>query len=287
MTTLGKILVVVVFVLSLIGGALTIMVFAVRTNWEASYNRVARYYEVSKSNAETYAAELNDIKNNSDAEIKRLSEELARVNKQNGDLAQANKTLDEQLKAEQTKVRLAEANATNLSDELGRAREQVKIALEDSALKDKRIVQIETTNRDLRDQSIRFSIAARSANDHAQKLLQQLEDSYRELERIKTGSATQIGSRTVGVKPPPEDVSGIVLETDAKTDLVTISIGSDAGILRGQTLDIFRKTPEPKYLGKLTILNVNPHQAVGRPTSTSARASLIQRGDTVGIVGRN
>jgi hypothetical protein len=288
MTTLGKILVVVNFVIALVVGALIIMLFSVRTNWQASYERVTRYYDVAKANAKTYADELVSIKNSSDAEIKRLGQQVADLTKQKDDLAQANTMLDTQLKAEQTKVRLAEANATAASDELGRAREQVKIALADSALKDKRIVEIELTNRNLREEAARFGIAARSANDYAKQVLGQLEDSYRELERLKTGSPAQIGNRTASVKPPPEDVNGIVLETDAKSDLITISIGSDAGILRGQVLEMYRTKPEPRYLGQIRILDVNAHQAVGRPMGAGTRTTLIQKGDTVAanIVGR-
>ena len=57
MTTLGKILVIVNFVFTLVTGALIIMVFAVRTNWKHSYDTVNKYYEVSKAISQTLAEE--------------------------------------------------------------------------------------------------------------------------------------------------------------------------------------------------------------------------------------
>ena len=44
MTTLGKILVIVNFVFTLVTGALIIMVFSVRTNWQSAYDRLNKYY---------------------------------------------------------------------------------------------------------------------------------------------------------------------------------------------------------------------------------------------------
>ena len=53
-----------------------------------------------------------------------------------------------------------------------------------------------------------------------------------------------------------------------------------AGLANGMTLEVYTLSPEPRYKGKVRILNVNAHQAVARPVSLS-RTSTIQRGDTV------
>src|SRR5262249_11624992 len=79
--------------------------------------------------------------------------------------------------------------------------------------------------------------------------------------------------------PPPENVEGEVKEVDAKSGLVTISIGSDAGLQKGHTLEVFRLKPAPKYLGTLRIVDVRPKDAVGKPDSRSQGA--IQTGDKV------
>lgn len=45
-------------------------------------------------------------------------------------------------------------------------------------------------------------------------------------------------------------------------DILTISIGADAGVLPGAVLDVGRLNPA-KYLGRIRILNVSPKEAVG------------------------
>jgi hypothetical protein len=78
----------------------------------------------------------------------------------------------------------------------------------------------------------------------------------------------------------PEDVQGMVLQADAKTGLATISIGTDSGIKSGNKLEVYRLKPEPKYLGKIEIMEAQAHRAVGR-LAEAARSGSLERGDLV------
>jgi hypothetical protein len=71
-----------------------------------------------------------------------------------------------------------------------------------------------------------------------------------------------------GSNPPAEYVEGVVTKVDAQGGLVTLSIGSDAGLAKGNTLELFRllKTAR-KYLGTVRVLSVTPHEAVAQPAS--------------------
>jgi hypothetical protein len=67
--------------------------------------------------------------------------------------------------------------------------------------------------------------------------------------------------------PPGDQVEGLIKQVDS-SGLVTISIGSDAGLAKGHTLEVFRlsdKPSESKYLGTIRILDVTAKQAVGQP----------------------
>jgi hypothetical protein len=66
----------------------------------------------------------------------------------------------------------------------------------------------------------------------------------------------------------PADVEGLVKAVDEKSGLMILTIGSDAGLAKGQTLEIFRLgTPasQSKYLGQITVVEVTPAQAVAKP----------------------
>ncbi len=75
-----------------------------------------------------------------------------------------------------------------------------------------------------------------------------------------------------GKNPPPQDVEGVVRSVNAN-GLLTISVGSDAGLVKGNTLDLFRLASVPsqsKYLGTVKILDVKPKEAVCTPVGRLA-----------------
>jgi hypothetical protein len=74
------------------------------------------------------------------------------------------------------------------------------------------------------------------------------------------------------------DVKGMVVRVDAKTNLAQINIGSDAGLAKGQTLEVFRVKPQPVYVGTIVIVEVMATQAVGKPTLVKMQ---VQVGDQV------
>jgi hypothetical protein len=65
--------------------------------------------------------------------------------------------------------------------------------------------------------------------------------------------------------PPKADIVALVKAVDDKSGLVTIDIGSDAGLAKGQTLEVYRLEPKAKYLGTIRIVEVGPKVAVGQP----------------------
>ncbi len=89
-------------------------------------------------------------------------------------------------------------------------------------------------------------------------------------ERLKTDSSAKLSV------PASE---GSVTVVDPNTGTVTISIGSNAGLTKGDTCEVYRLKPEPKYLGTIEILAAKPSEAAAKPT-TSARGT-IQVGDRV------
>jgi Cu/Ag efflux protein CusF len=78
--------------------------------------------------------------------------------------------------------------------------------------------------------------------------------------------------------PPAEKLDGVVKQVDVAAGLVTISIGSDAGLQKGHTLEVFRIKPQPRYVGTLTVVEVQPTTAVGR---VKGGKDAVQVGDLV------
>jgi hypothetical protein len=77
--------------------------------------------------------------------------------------------------------------------------------------------------------------------------------------------------------PPPGPIEGTIKEVDASAGLATVSVGSDAGLARGQTLEVYRLNP-PKYVGTLRLIEVRPQEAVGKMEGKHAE---VQASDLV------
>jgi hypothetical protein len=81
-----------------------------------------------------------------------------------------------------------------------------------------------------------------------------------------------------GANPPADSVEGLVTKVDAKSGLLTLSVGSDDGLEKGHTLEVFRLEPA-KYLGRVRVLQTTPHEATAQPVSKLL--APIQLGDRV------
>jgi hypothetical protein len=137
--------------------------------------------------------------------------------------------------------------------------------------------QMQQEMNQFRDEMVTAQIAARTLKDRNSQLESQLQDLARSLAQAKaTLSAGPTAART-GVNPPPEDVEGVVRR--AEGNLVTISLGSDAGLARGQTMEIFRLGEKARYVGSIRLVEVTPTQAVGSVIGKPSTA--IQTNDRV------
>src|SRR5262249_25073190 len=145
--------------------------------------------------------------------------------------------------------------------------------------RDDKIRDMEKRNEDDRAARVEAEIAMRSEQERNNQLLTENERLTGELaKRAASGSAepsAQAGGRR---NPPTEDVEGHVKKVDP-TGFVSITLGSDHGLKKGQTLEVYRLTPAPKYIGVIEIIALRPNEAVGKPVGRTIGA--IQVGDMV------
>jgi hypothetical protein len=80
--------------------------------------------------------------------------------------------------------------------------------------------------------------------------------------------------------PPPVNVKGDVIEVDASSGWMTVNLGSEDGLAKEHTLEVYRLKPRPTYVGMLLIYEARPHDAVGKLTGPGSRGRA-QIGDIV------
>ena len=267
MTAIGKMLVFLVLILSLVWNALVINGFAARTNWQ----REAKKYQaeaVLAAEAANKMKALRDAEAESSDDAKRaLQQERDRYYTQVAQLVAVRDTLSQQYNVAFSDKQKQAATAAQLEAMISKLSGQVKTIDDDLKKREEQANQSEVTkNNALAAQTQaeldrdRFKAAAEGNRLLAQKF----QEDAAELRR--NGAAC--GGGGIGlVRPPvaPERFRGTVtlVERDKGVVYVQFSPGLDAGLNQGAILRIDRLTPTGRYVGKLTVTLVQLKAGVG------------------------
>jgi hypothetical protein len=287
MTKVGKILVFINLVFSLAVGWLIIQVYTASSNWHEGYKKRDADYQVADASAKAATADkqalLNEkmkfenplaalagIKDGDSAEEKErkvrqaletmrtdLAAKVAELDKANLDLRkEKEKTVKSDAIIEASKAEVASRQADV---------EKMRATL--VAEVQKNIDLVKEASKD-RDRATAAELEAKSFRDRNARLEGQLQEMAKDLARVKANlGATAAQGNRGGKNPPAENVQGRVKVVD-NSGLIKLSIGSDATLQRGHTLEVFRlgNTPaDAKYLGTLRIIEVSPTEAVAQP----------------------
>lgn len=275
MTTFGKILVFLNLMFALFVGALIGMVYLTRTNWKAAHDKLnAAVVAVTAKHQE----ELNER----DTKVRAKDQEAQKAIQERGERDKQITNIKAEL--EQTKTLLEAAKrgidkdtttSTQLTLELERRRVEVQQLQEVLKGRDTRIQKLEEQLTKTRDEAVNYQLLYKTLKEKNDTLMAQYEEASKELAGLRARGVTAVAKQAT---PPPEQVRGTVKAIDG--NLATISIGTDAGVNKDNVLYLYRLSPNPEYLGELTILSATPFEAVGR-IKTTKRQTVVKPGDEV------
>jgi hypothetical protein len=289
MTTAGKIVVFLVLIFSLLQGGLTVVNYAAHTTWAAQNDELQKQNAVLKANADQFAVEKTKAEKDAtdklaakDAELKKQQEELNAKSTQITDQA----ATEQKRKQEQLTLNAALASAQADLKRRQDENDQMKTTLAAQMDENKRMVDLNNT---LRQDKITAEIKANALLARNNELESKLQDLAREVARMKSPLAGGGGKAGTGKNPPAANIEGLISKTDS-SGLVKITIGSDASLEKGHTLEVFRLSPiaeQSKYLGTIKIIDVSATEAVGQPLGRMA--GEVKVGDRVAsrILGAN
>ncbi|HTU20050.1 MAG TPA: hypothetical protein VMG10_18440 [Gemmataceae bacterium] len=271
MTAVGKILVFLNLVFSLVVGAFVIMIYLARTHWVDTDKKLRNENTVLAASARTYQAEAQKAQQDAAVEIGKIRSERDNVQK---DLDAA-KTASAELRGELDKLRTQHARADALATKQGvevEKRQDDVAKLRDTLRKrDQEINTLVLKNAELTNEATVAKIERQSVQDQNGRLEAQLQQMAKDVSRMR-GSGGAATARAGGKNPPPENVEGLVQRVDATSSsgiLMSLTIGSDAGLAKGHTLELFRLNPaspmQSKYLGTVRIVEADAKQAVAQP----------------------
>lgn len=278
MTILGKILVFVVMVLSLLWSALVVNAYVTRVNWKAELDRSRQKLTEAAEVANAERTRSDRIREAADAVIAQLKEE-------NNRLQTMVKTLDDQRGDLETKLA-----ALQKAEEGTQTRD-----VQEKANTVKTLKQVEVLQKELdaseKAKNDAIIAAQKSKNDELQAKID-AESARRRADELE-GKLLKLndpnrGSGGVGSLRPQVDRDFKATVTSVDGDSVVINLGANARLQKGAVLTLSRYKPEPKFVGTLTITSVDPFYAVGRftPPATVARPGpndMPKAGDTASV----
>ena len=284
MSFLGKLLVGLLLVLSIMFLVFAGAVFATHKNWKAAKEVVDANLTKVNGEKDQLDVEYKAYKTRMEIDFKNEQNRAAKAEGQ-ADL------LKRQLTA-------AENEANTAKTERDEQRELAKVSVEESRQRREEALQQRDINNNLQKLLNEKTTRLQASDDVvfnqkvAEKALQVkhaklLSDLALYLKIIAANGLSTDPQSVVGLLEPPPAVDGKVLETKrggrSGSDLVEISIGSDDGLAEGHKLSVYRPQSgdkAAKFLGDIKLVYVTPDRSVGA-VILRAKNGIIEREDNV------
>lgn len=288
MTWLGKILAMLVMLLSLVWMYFTANVYVTRTNWKTEADKYKKAYSEAIAARES---EYRAHQSADDAWTRKLAAantEIAGLKTDNATLLVANTKNVESMKGLAAAIEQADIKAVTLQIGLDSAiKEADAIRQRANKLEDERITLVlakEMAAKERLEAQNDLKLA-NSRQEDAERRLELAQAALKEAiaQGGGGGRAPAPGGRDPG-PAPAEGTRGTVTKVD--DDFVQLSIGIDAGLKAGMTLDLVR-IDSGKYLGTVTIsaTNLEPKRSVATFKPAENRPFVRLRADEKPRVG--
>lgn len=280
MSYVGKILIAVQVVMSLLFMAFAGAVYSMHQNWKDRHDKVQASLQATQANLQNVQQELDIARRDAEQKVADAEQRANQFQAQNvtlqnrvAQLQEQNNLLEQQ---RETQTGLAEAKA---NEARFRQDEAALRRIENAKLQQK-LDECSAEGRDLRDQLATQNESYTRLKERYDTLLKK--SAY--LERTVAAHNLPTDPREIEkLDLPPPPVEGVI--TSVKKDktsrpyLIEISIGSDDGLMEGHILDVVNRD-RSKWLGQVRVVSVYPDAAVAE-VILSAKNGIIQEGDDV------
>ncbi len=284
MTFVGKMLIVLQLVLSLLFMAFAGAVSTVEKNWKQESSNIQDELKVEQESYTAKSKEFNDFKNSATDDINRLDtlsqKRLADFNREKNRADNLQQQLNNLKTAHDTQRTVAQLEGDEAKFRRDEAVEQRQV---NKALHGN-LVESVRTNRGLEDIIFDLRLQLGEREQRHLVILDELK-TVRLQARRKGGGLGALPSEDI-TPPPPLDgkVVSSRLGIGNRILYVEVSVGGDDGIKEGQQLTVYRpgngKNQRTKYLGQIRIIQVFADKAVGT-VQEKAKNGVITKGDNV------
>lgn len=278
MNLIGKIFVAIILLLSVIFMILAMAAYSTHKNWQTAYatanNQLRQTQdELQRANSK-HILDVEELQIKLDEAVQRNAELLTKntdLTAEKKDIQEALTELTQQSSDQDAAVKSTQANNERLANENVEF-QQVTIAAQEAA--DRAFQKTVEATADLHDAAVKLANEEEKTGD----LTQQVADMTAVMRRNGIDPATRVGDTV-----PKVDGYVSLVRRRPGDETIEITIGSDDGIKKGHTIEVFRSSPNPsqsKWLGRAVVQDTSGDRAWARVVPELKKAR-IQEGDRV------
>jgi len=266
MNLVGKIFIVLIFVVSLFFMAIAVAVYGSHTNWrqvventDQSKAPLGLKHQLTNAQDDVKAllARIQVVEDDAKAEIQQRQERVTQLKTANGKLRKDRDAKDAALADAQKQVTIA----TNTMNRVAARLEDLKTELEQ-----KRAAIRDVTDENLKDKGevIRLTNVMHQLEIQQRRLLNM--QMALAADKIRMEKLLEANNIPAGGEPGANiPVDGLVSKPPTKEGYVEVTIGQDDGLRQGVLLDVFHTGGGPtKYLGRLRVIKTEYDKSVGQ-----------------------
>jgi hypothetical protein len=269
MNLLGKIFVVLIFVMSLMFMSFALAVYGTHQNWKAEATKQKGLVDIARGELQKAEQKRDELQHEIEKEKVAKREALAKLETQRDELARSRDML------EKDKADLAAKDMANVAA-LDAAQQNLKKLTGEVDVLRGEIREAQTA----RDQHFKEVVSLTDQMHQSQGELKRLEERRGQLAAEIAAQRTVLRAHGLSKDTPvdgiPPQVQGKVLAVN-RDNMIEISLGSDDGLRVGHTLEVYR---DSTYLGRVEVLNTTTDRAVAK-VIPGFRKGAIQKGDDV------
>jgi len=270
LSTLTKVLIVLLTFASIVLCAIVVTYVASADNYKQKYDSLYSGYQAAKKNEDNAKTQLNNTIEEKDRNTEKLGEQIAslgeEINKLKGDLANAERDRDDANR----KVNNWAAIVMDFSKTIENNEKLVKGALAERDLKEAELIKQGKELEDTTAALMENMAIVKQLQEGSKRLLEEKTELQDKLDQYLRQYGKAIAEpmpittiqEAVSLAPPTKDIdlNGSITEVDLKNLLAEISIGMADGVKEGMR---FHLTRGDKFICDIVILDVWPEKAVG------------------------
>ena len=263
MSTLGKILTVLIVVVSIAVAVLVAREFAMSDNWHARYQEQVRLFGRALDQRDSAFRQRDLAKSSADADKAVLQQQILTLTDELALRNNTNASLREQIENQEKRLQELAEQYAGIKDsfaKLMQERDGWRLERDDARKEADTLRQMYT------ELEGKWRVLLAQFAD-AKENLRQSDEENKAL-KGKIAWATQQYNVTnwppqAAPLPPSEKLEGIVTDVNLAAGVVQISLGSDDGVVKGMKFYVYDKAHD-KYLATLTIDKVSHDSAAGQ-----------------------